>query len=95
MNLKLGIQYTIYTQFNGGFKNYDGAGRNAGDNNTLFLFAWLVFWDDGLCGSHRGVRQRRRRSPSGRSMPSAPRPWRSFQFASPSLECRRSLKLWW
>jgi hypothetical protein len=34
---------TIYTQFNGGFKNYDGAGRNAGDNNTLFLFAWLAF----------------------------------------------------
>ena len=43
VNLKLGIQYTIYTQFNGGFKNYDGAGRNAGDNNTLFLFAWLAF----------------------------------------------------
>ena len=28
-NLKLGIQYTIYTQFNGGNKNYDGFGRNA------------------------------------------------------------------
>jgi hypothetical protein len=43
VNLKLGIQYTIYTQFNGGFKNYDGAGRNTGDNNTLFLFAWMAF----------------------------------------------------
>jgi hypothetical protein len=42
-NLKLGVQYTIYTQFNGGNKNYDGFGRNAGDNNTLFLFAWLAF----------------------------------------------------
>ena len=28
-NLKLGIQYTAYTQFNGGNKNYDGFGRNA------------------------------------------------------------------
>jgi hypothetical protein len=42
-NLKLGIQYTLYTQFNGGVKNYDGFGRNAGDNNTLFLFAWMAF----------------------------------------------------
>ncbi len=42
-NLKLGIQYTLYTQFNGGGKNYDGFGRNAGDNNTLFLFAWMAF----------------------------------------------------
>jgi hypothetical protein len=42
-NLKLGIQYTGYTQFNGGTTNYDGFGRNAGGNNTLFLFAWLAF----------------------------------------------------
>jgi len=42
-NLKLGAQYTAYTRFNGGNKNYDGFGRNAGDNNTLFLFAWMAF----------------------------------------------------
>jgi hypothetical protein len=42
-NLKLGAQYTIYTRFNGGTRNYDGSGRNAGDNNTLFLYAWLAF----------------------------------------------------
>lgn len=42
-NLKLGVQYTIYTQFNGASKNYDGYGRNAADNNTLYLFAWLIF----------------------------------------------------
>ncbi len=42
-NLKLGIQYVAYTQFNGGTKNYDGFGRNASDNNTLFLYAWMVF----------------------------------------------------
>jgi hypothetical protein len=42
-NLKLGIQYTIYTMFNGGTKNYDGFGDNASGNNTLFLYAWLAF----------------------------------------------------
>lgn len=42
-NLKLGVQYTAYTQFNGGNKNYDGFGRNASDNNTLFVFAWMAF----------------------------------------------------
>ena len=42
-NLKLGIQYTIYTQFNGASSNYDGFGRSASANNTLYLFAWLVF----------------------------------------------------
>jgi len=43
VNLKLGLQYTIYTEFNGGVNNYDGYGRNASDNNTLYLFAWLLF----------------------------------------------------
>ena len=42
-NLKLGIQYTIYTMFNGAAKNYDGFGRNASGNNTLFMFAWMAF----------------------------------------------------
>ncbi len=42
-NLKLGAQYTIYTQFNGAGKNYDGYGTNASDNNTLYVFAWLLF----------------------------------------------------
>jgi hypothetical protein len=42
-NLKLGVQYTAYTQFNGGGTNYDGAGTNASDNNTLLLFAWMIF----------------------------------------------------
>jgi hypothetical protein len=42
-NLKLGVQYVAYTQFNGGNTNYDGFGRNASANNTLFLFAWMAF----------------------------------------------------
>ena len=43
VNLKLGVQYTLYTQFNGGTSNYDGFGRAASDNNTLYVFAWLIF----------------------------------------------------
>jgi hypothetical protein len=43
VNVKLGVQYVLYTQFNGARTNYDGAGRNAGDNNTLFAFAWMAF----------------------------------------------------
>jgi hypothetical protein len=43
VNLKLGAQYTVYTHFNGGSTNYDGFGRDASGNNTLYLFAWLIF----------------------------------------------------
>lgn len=43
LNLKLGLQYTLYTQFNGARNNYDGSGRRAGDNNTFLAFAWMVF----------------------------------------------------
>jgi hypothetical protein len=42
-NLKIGAQYVAYTQFNGGSSNYDGFGRSASDNNTVYLFAWLTF----------------------------------------------------
>lgn len=43
LNMKLGVQYVYYNKFNGGTGNFDGAGRSAHDNNTLFLFAWLAF----------------------------------------------------
>jgi hypothetical protein len=42
-NLKLGVQYVAYTQFNGGGSNYDGFGRSASGNNTLYIFAWTAF----------------------------------------------------
>jgi len=43
-NLRLVLQYTGYTQFNGGNIGYDGAtSRKASDNNTLFLNAWVAF----------------------------------------------------
>jgi hypothetical protein len=42
-NIGLTLQYTGYTRFNGAATNYDGAGRNAGSNNTLYLLARFVF----------------------------------------------------
>lgn len=41
LNLRTGVQYTGYWRFNGGDSNYDGFGRAASDNNTVFVFAWL------------------------------------------------------
>jgi len=40
---KFTLQYTIYNKFNGSYSNYDGFGRNASMNNTLYLLAWLAF----------------------------------------------------
>jgi hypothetical protein len=43
LNLKLGLQFVHYNRFNGAHMNYDGAGRSASDNDTLFGFAWFAF----------------------------------------------------
>jgi hypothetical protein len=43
LNMKIGLQYVYYEKFNGGSTNFDGAGRNAHDNNTFFLFDWIAF----------------------------------------------------
>jgi hypothetical protein len=37
------MQYTGYLRFNGAQNNYDGFGRNASSNNTVFLLARFVF----------------------------------------------------
>jgi hypothetical protein len=42
-NVKIALQYTAYNRFNGGGDNYDGSGRNASDNNTLYLLGWINF----------------------------------------------------
>jgi len=42
-NVKLALQYTAYNRFNGGGNNYDGLGRNASDNNTVYLLAWINY----------------------------------------------------
>ena len=40
-NPKFIVQYTAYTKFDGSSHNYDGSGRDAADNNTLYLMVWL------------------------------------------------------
>ena len=42
LNVRVGLQYTAYQRFNGGNSNYDGSGRSASDNNTLFGFFWFA-----------------------------------------------------
>lgn len=42
-NFKLALQYTLYGRFNGATSNYDGNGRNAANNNTLYVNAMLAF----------------------------------------------------
>lgn len=42
-NIQFGVQYTGYTKFNGASSNYDGAGRNASDNNLLYVYGWFMW----------------------------------------------------
>ncbi|MGZ5587699.1 MAG: cytochrome C [Usitatibacter sp.] len=42
-NARVGIQYTVFDKFNGARSNYDGFGRNARDNDTLFLYVWASY----------------------------------------------------
>jgi len=41
--VRVGAQYTAYNKFNGASSNYDGFGRNASNNNTLFLYLWAAY----------------------------------------------------
>lgn len=43
LNTKLQLQYVGYTRFNGSGTDYEGSGRSASDNNTLYLLVWLNF----------------------------------------------------
>ena len=42
-NIRIGMQYTAYDQFNGASHNYDGLGRNPSDNNSLFFYIWGAY----------------------------------------------------
>jgi hypothetical protein len=42
-NVRLSVLYTAYTEFNGRANNYNGTGRDASGNNTLYLLAWLMY----------------------------------------------------
>jgi len=43
LNVKISAQYTFYDRFNGAGSNYDGKGRNASANDTLYLLLWFAF----------------------------------------------------
>lgn len=43
LNTKLTLQYTAFTEFNGGKSNYDGFGRNASANGSTYLLLWITF----------------------------------------------------
>jgi len=43
LNTQFAVQYVAYSSFNGSSSNYDGTGRNASDNNTLYVVGWVVF----------------------------------------------------
>jgi hypothetical protein len=43
INAKFFVEDTFYPVFNGLARNYDGSGRNAGDNNVLFTGIWAAF----------------------------------------------------
>ena len=43
LNVKISAQYTAYNKFNGAGSNYDGLGRNASDNNVLYLLLWFAY----------------------------------------------------
>jgi hypothetical protein len=42
-NIDIDVNYTGYTKFNGANTNYDGANRNASDNNFVYMALWLNF----------------------------------------------------
>jgi len=42
-NINLDVNYSGYNKFNGASRNYDGANRNASDNNTVYMALWLSF----------------------------------------------------
>lgn len=42
-NTKFSVQYTAYTEFDGGGSNYNGGGRSASDNNSLYLNSWFMW----------------------------------------------------
>ena len=42
-NMRIGAQYFTFNRFHGATSNYDGAGRNPGDNDTLFIYVWGAY----------------------------------------------------
>jgi hypothetical protein len=43
LNVRLQLQYVVYEKFDGLKLDYDGSGRNASDNDTLYALVWLAY----------------------------------------------------
>ncbi len=42
-NFQIALQYRGFITYNGTSSNYDGNGRNASDNNTIYAFIWINY----------------------------------------------------
>ena len=42
-NARVSLAYTVFGTYNGGSSNYDGSGRSASDNNSLYVLWWFAF----------------------------------------------------
>jgi hypothetical protein len=42
-DLRVGVQFNHFTKYLGTDTNYDGAGRNASDNDTTYMYLWAAF----------------------------------------------------
>ena len=42
-NIQLGVQYTAYGNFNGRRANYSGSGRQAADNDSAYIYLWILY----------------------------------------------------
>ena len=43
LNARIGLQYIRWDKFDGATSNFNGAGRNAHANNTIFGYVWIAF----------------------------------------------------
>ena len=41
--MRVGVQYFAFDRFHGASRNYDGAGRDPKNNNTLFFYVWGAY----------------------------------------------------
>jgi len=42
-NIRLGLQFNVFTKYLGASSNYDGLGRNANDNNNAYVYLWAAY----------------------------------------------------
>jgi len=44
LDARIGVQYTLFNKVNNGaIANFNGMGRNAHNNNTIFVYTWIAF----------------------------------------------------